>query len=205
MNRGSGTTCLLAVLSGCACSQPSGQAESSAAPLVAEPRPAVSRSPSVPVPAPPSSLCEGRGTSIYVRASRHRLYLCEDGRETAVYVVSLGSGGVRKTADGDRKTPLGQYPLGATRRSAKYGTFIGIGYPTEPQRTVGYTGKDVGIHGPPRSEARLRQSSSAESASRIRVIEDWTDGCIATQTDAEIEEIASWVRRTRPQNVELEE
>lgn len=142
---------------------------------------------------------------MYVRTSRHRLYWCENGRQTAVSVVSLGSAGIRKTADGDRKTPLGRYPLETIRSSATYGTFIGIGYPTEPQRTVGYTGRNVGIHGPPRSEARMRRSSPADGDARIRIIEDWTDGCIATQTDAEIKEIAAWVLRTQAQYIEVDE
>jgi murein L,D-transpeptidase YafK len=121
------------------------------------------------------------------------------------FVVSLGSGGVPKTADGDRKTPIGEFSLGKARRSAKYGTFIEIGYPNEPQRTVGYTGKDVGIHGPPRSEAGIRQSSAVSAASsKVRIIEDWTDGCIATQTDAELKEIVAWIRRTQAQSIELD-
>jgi murein L,D-transpeptidase YafK len=139
-----------------------------------------------------------------VQTSKHRLHLCEDGREIGEYVVSLGSGGTRKTADGDRKTPLGKYPLAGSRPSARYGAFIGIGYPTEPQRTVGYTGKDVGIHGPPRSEARFPQRSPASHGSAIRIIEDWTNGCIATQTDADLREIAAWVRRTKAAYIEVE-
>jgi murein L,D-transpeptidase YafK len=140
-----------------------------------------------------------------VRTSKHRLYLCEDNREVGAFVVSLGSNGVPKLSEGDRKTPIGQYPLLKSRRSAKYGTFIGLGYPTEPQRSIGFTGKDVGIHGPPLSQARSRQSpATASIPSKVVIIEDWTDGCIATQTDADVKEIAAWVRRTQAQSITLE-
>jgi hypothetical protein len=161
------------------------------------------------VPAQPRPPCEGRGTSIYVRTTRHRLYLCEDGREVGSYVVSLGSNGVAKTEAGDRRTPLGLYELARPRSSPKFGLFIGIGYPNEGQRLLGYTGKDVGIHGPARARAGVREAfvppATGTSAKRISIIEDWTDGCVATQTDQDMNAVAAWVRRVGPRFVELEE
>jgi hypothetical protein len=61
-----------------------------------------------------------------------------------------------------------------------------VGYPTSKQRRAGYTGGAVGVHGPPRC---CRDASSTDT--------DWTLGCMAVGTDAEIEEVAAWTRAKR--------
>jgi murein L,D-transpeptidase YafK len=138
--------------------------------------------------------CVGRGTSIVVEVGRERLWLCEKNRAVHDYPVALGSGGSGKSAQGDKKTPLGTYALAQPRPSKEFGTFIPIGYPTEEQRRHGATGGDVGIHGPKRSFAWAGPANTWV---------DWTRGCVAVATDEAIGEIAAWVRRERPASVHL--
>jgi murein L,D-transpeptidase YafK len=119
----------------------------------------------------------------------HDLWLCDKGRALARYGVALGRGGTGKRAEGDRKTPLGTYPLGKPRPSNRFGTFIPVGYPTAEQRLQGFTGSDVGIHGP---ERRLRWAGGASTWF------DWTAGCIALGNDENVQSVASWVQVRHP-------
>src|SRR5262249_46591534 len=77
--------------------------------------------------------CDGTGTSIVVETEARRLWLCQAGAAAAGYAVSLGRGGNGKTDEGDGKTPLGDYALGAPRASKEFGRFIPIAYPTAAQ------------------------------------------------------------------------
>lgn len=129
--------------------------------------------------------CQGRGSVLLVDVAAHRLTLCQVSSALASFPVALGRGGVGKRAQGDAKTPLGAYPLGAPRASARFGTFIPVGYPTRAQRRQGYTGDAIGLHGPPRATRKLGW---------VNVSADWTLGCIAVADDASIREIAAWVR-----------
>jgi murein L,D-transpeptidase YafK len=123
---------------------------------------------------------------VRVSTGQRRLWTCKDGRAEGTYAVALGSGGVGKRQQGDAKVPLGDYPLGPPRGSASFHVFIPVGYPTAAQRRQGYTGSAVGVHGPARGYEHL--GSSANTAV------DWTLGCIAVGSDAEIERIAAWMR-----------
>jgi murein L,D-transpeptidase YafK len=118
----------------------------------------------------------------------HELYLCRAGAVEARMLVALGRGGMGKRRTGDGRTPIGTYAFGEPRASARYGTFIPIDYPTAEQRAAGYSGGEIGIHGPPRG---WRDPVAASAL-------DWTTGCIATGTDAEIERVARFVREARP-------
>jgi murein L,D-transpeptidase YafK len=129
--------------------------------------------------------CRGVGSAVVVRTSEHALLLCDGDAQQARYPVSLGAGGVGKRREGDERTPLGAYPLGAPRASRSYGTFVPVGYPTQEQARLGFTGGAIGIHGPPRAFARM---------GRLNTISDWTAGCIAVGSDAEVEAIAAWIR-----------
>jgi hypothetical protein len=129
--------------------------------------------------------CRGRGSVLLVDVAAHRLTLCQASSALARFPVALGRGGVGKRVRGDTKTPLGAYPLGAPRASARFGTFIPVGYPTREQRRQGFTGDAIGLHGPPRATRDLGS---------INVSIDWTLGCIAVADDATIREIAAWVR-----------
>jgi murein L,D-transpeptidase YafK len=100
-----------------------------------------------------------------------------------------------KRVEGDERTPTGRYPLGAPRPSAPFHRFIPVGYPTAGQRAEGRTGGAIGIHGPDR---RFRLLGSLTT----RV--DWTAGCLAVGSDAEIDRIAEWVAAARASSILIE-
>jgi L,D-peptidoglycan transpeptidase YkuD (ErfK/YbiS/YcfS/YnhG family) len=135
-------------------------------------------------PAPHAS-CPGEGALVQVDTRARVLSLCRGGREEASFRVALGSGGVGKRVEGDARTPLGRYPLSRARASASYHLFLAVGYPTPDQARRGYTGGDIGIHGPPRGYAWFSDAT---------VWPDWTLGCIALGTRADVERVSRWVR-----------
>lgn len=136
--------------------------------------------------------CPGGGAVILVDSNARVMCLCRNGRAEAVFRVALGRGGLDKRAEGDGRTPSGPYRLGSPRRSTRYHVFIPVDYPTAEQRRAGYSGSDVGIHGPHLAFALLRHAT---------VWPDWTRGCIAVGTRAEIEQVAAWVRRYSPMEI----
>ena len=137
--------------------------------------------------AEPPAPCPDRGRMVVVHSPSHSLFLCRDGRPEARHRVALGRGGMDKRLEGDERTPSGRYPLGTPRPSAPFHRFVPVGYPTAAQRADGRTGGAIGIHGPDR---RFRFLGSLTTAV------DWTAGCIAVGTDAEIDRIADWVTAT---------
>jgi murein L,D-transpeptidase YafK len=130
-----------------------------------------------------------------VDAHRERALLCDGDAQHARYPVALGAGGVGKRREGDERTPLGAYPLGAPRASKSYGTFVPVGYPTTEQARMGFTGGAIGIHGPPRAFV---------SMGRLNTVSDWTAGCIAVGSDAEVQAIATWIRSRPHPRVHIE-
>jgi murein L,D-transpeptidase YafK len=144
--------------------------------------------------APDDHPCLG-GDEVVIHTRHRALLLCQDGEPRAHYAVALGSGGLGKQREGDRRTPLGRYPLGAPRRSWSYGVFVPVGYPTAEQARAGFTGGAIGIHGPRRQFA---------GAGLLNTAGDWTAGCIAVGSDREIAEIAAWIRTRRNPAVRIE-
>jgi murein L,D-transpeptidase YafK len=142
---------------------------------------------------PPAGPCRAGETGVLIRVSSHALDLCQDGRSVGSHRVALGAGGTGKRVQGDSKTPLGLYPLGAPRPSLSFGTFVPVGYPTPTQQKLGFTGSAVGIHGPPRG-----------GGGPLSTAIDWTAGCIAVGTDAEIQSISAWIRTRRVRAVRIE-
>jgi murein L,D-transpeptidase YafK len=138
---------------------------------------------------PAADPCPSSGLAVIVTVLDHTMWLCDRGHARARYRIALGRGGTGKRVEGDGKTPLGTYALGAPRPSARFGTFIPVAYPTEEQKRQGFTGRDVGIHGPDR---RLRWAGGMNSWF------DWTAGCIALGTDGELRQVATFVREQRP-------
>jgi murein L,D-transpeptidase YafK len=138
-----------------------------------------------PAPSPSSQAsCDSYARAVVVNVTARTLFLCEDGEARRMFSVALGTGGIGKRKQGDHRTPLGSYPLGAPRHSQQYGTFIPVGYPTPRQVEMGFTGTAVGIHGPPRAFVNGGRANTAS---------DWTWGCIAVGSDPEIQAIAAWV------------
>ncbi len=136
--------------------------------------------------------CAEGGDLVVVQTRTHTLWLCSGRRAVVRMKVALGRGGLDKGRQGDGRTPLGSYSLGAPRRSPRFGTFIPIGYPTPEQRARGFTGRDVGIHGPGRWASWLGPLSTWI---------DWTAGCVATANDDDIARVAAFVRERRPRLV----
>src|SRR5262249_49780263 len=140
--------------------------------------------------------CAAGATRIEVRTREHALWLCEDGRAVKHFAVALGRGGSGKRTDGDGKTPLGSYALGAPRPSAEFGLFIPVGYPTEDERRRGFSGGAIGIHGPKRAWRWL---------GRANLWADWTRGCVALATDDHLRAVADWIRRHPGAGVRIRE
>lgn len=135
--------------------------------------------------------CRPAETAVVVLTAGRRLVLCDGGRAVAQHRVALGAGGVGKRREGDRKTPLGRYALGPPRPSVYFRTFVPVGYPTSAQAALGFTGGAIGIHGPTRW--------MPDGAFR-----NWTAGCIALGHDADIEGVATWIRRRHVGTVRIE-
>jgi len=133
--------------------------------------------------------CSRYDTAVVVDVHVRSLWLCELGATQAHYPVALGRGGTGKRTRGDRKTPLGSYALGEPRLSDRFGVFIPVSYPTAAQRRRGFTGGEIGIHGPQRR---------FEWAGSWNTYVDWTDGCIALATLDEAIEVATFVREHAP-------
>jgi murein L,D-transpeptidase YafK len=139
--------------------------------------------------------CPPTGTLVVVQSAGHRLQLCRAGRVEGSFPVALGRGGHDKRSEGDGRTPLGRYALGAPRASERFHRFVPVGYPTEEQRAEGRTGSAIGVHGP---DARFRWLGAAT------VWVDWTNGCIAVGTQGEIDAIAEWVARAGARTITID-
>lgn len=137
----------------------------------------------------PGHRCARDPDALVVEPGPRLLHLCRsDGLPEASYRVSLGRGGLDKSREGDRKTPVGRYPLGRPRPSRSgFDTFIPVGYPTAEQRAEGRTGSAIGVHGPPQN---VPQPLAAVGV----FIGNWTNGCIAVAEVDVIRQIAVWVR-----------
>lgn len=127
--------------------------------------------------------------AIVVETDRHTLWLCERGSAVEGYRVSIGTAGAGKEREGDSKTPLGTYVLGRPRSSDRFKLFIPVDYPTTAERARGFTGSDIGIHGPTRRTAWM---------GHVNTWTDWTRGCIAVGADDDIAAIGKWMARTTP-------
>jgi hypothetical protein len=135
-------------------------------------------------PSPHRAACPAAGAVVQVDSAARTLSLCRDGFEDGAFRVALGRGGLDKRAEGDGRTPRGRYPLGPARPSNRYHRFLPVGYPTTAEMQRGLTGSDIGVHGPHEFFWLGRATSWR----------DWTRGCIAVGTRADVARIAEWVR-----------
>lgn len=144
-----------------------------------------------PPPLPP---LEGTVDRILVDKSDRRLSLIQDGRAVRVYNVSLGFAPEGdKEREGDGRTPEGVFRIDRRNDASRFHLSLGLDYPRpedlERAEAGGYSpGGDIFIHGQP-----------AGIEGRVRLLGDWTAGCIAV-TNANIEEI--W--RATPLGTEVE-
>lgn len=124
-------------------------------------------------------------SGINVHTKKHILNICKHGSVIKTFKVALGYKGVGKKKAGDNKTPIGLYGLAHPRKSSKFKVFIPILYPTSKQLAAGYTGRDVGIHGPAQSSSWLSWLNNLPNSTR---------GCIAVGKNNYIEYVANWVK-----------
>src|SRR6266508_4062094 len=80
-----------------------------------------------------NAACAADGDLVVVETRAHTLWLCSEHRAVARIRIALGRGGLDKAREGDGRTPLGTYALGAPKTSSRFRTFIPIGYPTAEQ------------------------------------------------------------------------
>lgn len=120
-----------------------------------------------------------------VNTAKRILNICKQGSVVKTFKVAIGYNGIGKKRAGDNKTPIGLYRLAYPRKSNQFKVFIPIQYPTSDQRAAGYTGRDVGLHGPTQSFGLLGWLSNLPSATR---------GCIAVGRNNHIEYVANWVK-----------
>lgn len=121
---------------------------------------------------------------VEIDASDHRLTFYDGDRVMQVFKVRLGSGGIGKCKNGDKRTPLGEYTLSPARKSSDFRWFLPVNYPNKPDRAAGCTGGDIGVHG----TGNLLRRKLAQQAGI-----DWTLGCIAL-TNKDIDQIRSLVK-----------
>jgi L,D-peptidoglycan transpeptidase YkuD (ErfK/YbiS/YcfS/YnhG family) len=141
---------------------------------------------------PPHASCPASGVVLQVDPGARVLSLCRSGIEDASFRVALGRGGLDKRSEGDGRTPRGQYRLKPARASARYHLFLPVDYPTDAQARQGYTGSAIGLHGPHLAFAWLGHATAWPN---------WTLGCIAVGSQAEIERIAQWVEANAAQQI----
>ena len=122
---------------------------------------------------------------INVHTKKHRLTICKRGAVIKTFKVALGYKGVGKKHAGDNKTPVGLYGLAHPRKSNQFKVFIPILYPTSKQLAAGYSGRDVGIHGPTQSSRWFDLLNNLPRATR---------GCVAVGKNNHIEYVADWVK-----------
>ncbi len=124
-------------------------------------------------------------SGINVNTTQRVLNICKDGTVIKAFKVALGYKGVGKKQAGDNKTPVGLYRLAYPRKSSQFKVFIPILYPTSKQLAAGYTGRDVGIHGPTQSLSGFNWFNHLPYSTR---------GCIAVGKNNYIEYVANWVK-----------
>lgn len=122
---------------------------------------------------------------INVDTTKRVLNICKHGTVIKSFRVALGYQGVGKKRAGDNKTPIGLYGLAHPRKSNQFKVFIPILYPTRKQLAAGYTGRDVGIHGPTQSPHLFSWLNNLPYSTR---------GCIAVGKNYQIEYVANWLR-----------
>jgi len=134
--------------------------------------------------------CPPTGAVMVVDTARHRLVLCEGGAAVRNYDVATGANGPAPKRVGWAQTPLGTFTLTQPRASRQFHVFIPLANP-DPKRFSAWA---IGVHGPQRGW---------ENAGHVNVESDWTLGCVAVASDAEIDAIAAWVREKRARRIEV--
>ena len=142
----------------------------------------------------PANICRGRSQVIVYSPSLKGIVGCRNEAPEFAMKVSVGSNGLGKTREGNRKSPLGTYWLGYPRKSLQFGIFIPVGYPNMANISKGYTGSAIGLHGPMRFMTCLPKKSLEKN---------WTAGCLAVGRDSQIIEISEWILKNWPVKITI--
>ncbi len=140
-------------------------------------------------PAPPQA-----ADLVLVKKGERRLYLIKDGQPFRSYKVSLGRNPVGdKLAEGDGRTPEGEYVINWRKGNSQFYKALSISYPSVDDRLESRAlglrpGGAIMIHGQP---------SDPRKAKPYLQSLDWTEGCIAVH-NAEMDEIWLAVRTGTP-------
>ena len=122
------------------------------------------------------------------------MHAYSNGSVIRTYKISLGKNSVgHKQAEGDYRTPEGDYFINSRNDESGYHRNLGISYPNKADRDAAMKsnvspGGDIKIHG-------LRNGLGF--IGKFQRWNDWTAGCIAI-TDAEVDELADRVRLGTP-------
>lgn len=133
----------------------------------------------------------GEVDKVFVDKSDRLLYLMAGQQVVRRYNISLGANPIgHKLREGDEKTPEGRYVLDWKNENSKYFRSIRISYPNRVDHARadarGYSaGGDIFIHGLP---------NNSGSHGRHFVGKDWTDGCIAVNDNAHMNELWNLLR-----------
>ncbi len=137
----------------------------------------------------PANICRKRTQEIVYSPSFAGVVGCLNEAPQFAMKVSIGTHGLGKTREGNRKSPVGTYWLGYPRKSLQFGIFIPVGYPNMANISKGYTGSAIGLHGPMRFMTCLPQKSLEKN---------WTAGCLAVGRDSQIIEVSEWILNNWP-------
>jgi murein L,D-transpeptidase YafK len=148
---------------------------------------------------------------VVVWKERHRLEVIRDGGVVRTYRVSLGVSPIGpKEHRGDGKTPVGRYWVYQKRPSDRFRWFLALSYPSSDDADRAFDAKlidadtwadiwlaakqhevppwntplggFVGIHG----------TGATGRKEKLRLVSDWTDGCVAV-SDHDIDELYAMI------------
>jgi hypothetical protein len=142
----------------------------------------------------PADPCAGHSREFVVDGRSKGMWLCESGQPSESFRVGLGRGGLGKRVHDDNKTPVGEYALGTPHASERFHRFTPVGYPTRDQARQGYSGADVGIHGPVTWIRWLPGGGTWFNRTR---------GCIEVGSARDADRIAAWVREGRVRQISI--
>lgn len=129
---------------------------------------------------------------VLVEKGTRKLSLLSGQKVVAQYDIDLGfTPEGHKEREGDGKTPEGFYKISGRNPKSKYFLSLRISYPNEQDKLyaaeMGVSpGSDIMIHGLPNGLSFF--------GFKKKLKKDWTRGCIAVQTNAEMQEIWDNVR-----------
>lgn len=124
---------------------------------------------------------------VLIEKSARKMSLLSGRKTVAQYDIDLGFNPTgHKEQEGDGRTPEGFYKISGRNPKSKYFLSLKISYPNEQDMQFAAkkgisSGGDIMIHGLPNALSFL--------GIRKKLKKDWTQGCIAVQTNSEMKEI----------------